>query len=314
MKNFHSNGKLLLTGEYVVLDGANALALPTKRGQSLKIEPIQQPILHWKSENEKEEIWFETKFELKNKNSKDKIFQVSNKKGNDQTHNKIYNRLFSILKEAHKLNPLVLGQARGIMATSTLEFPQNWGLGSSSTLINNIAQWFKIDAYSLLQNTFGGSGFDIAAARNNAPITFHLSKLGRNVFTAAFNPKFRDELFFVHLNRKQDSREAIAHYKRQPREQLSEIIEKISSITHQIITCESITEFELLLEIHETLISKVINIPKIKSSSFPDYPRAIKSLGGWGGDFILATGGEKEKEYFRKKGFNTILEYEEMVL
>jgi mevalonate kinase len=28
--NFYSNGKLLLTGEYLVLDGAKSLALPTK--------------------------------------------------------------------------------------------------------------------------------------------------------------------------------------------------------------------------------------------------------------------------------------------
>ena len=32
-QTFYSNGKLLITGEYVVLDGAKALALPTKFGQ-----------------------------------------------------------------------------------------------------------------------------------------------------------------------------------------------------------------------------------------------------------------------------------------
>ena len=37
MKEFHANGKLLLTGEYAVLDGAKAIGLPTKRGQSLQI-------------------------------------------------------------------------------------------------------------------------------------------------------------------------------------------------------------------------------------------------------------------------------------
>ena len=33
-KDFYSNGKLLLTSEYVVLDGAIALAIPTRLGQS----------------------------------------------------------------------------------------------------------------------------------------------------------------------------------------------------------------------------------------------------------------------------------------
>ncbi|MEQ3661167.1 MAG: GHMP kinase, partial [Flavobacterium sp.] len=37
-QTYYSNGKLLLTGEYVVLDGAKALAVPTKFGQSLSIE------------------------------------------------------------------------------------------------------------------------------------------------------------------------------------------------------------------------------------------------------------------------------------
>ena len=35
---YYSNGKLLITGEYLVLDGAEALALPTKFGQNLIIE------------------------------------------------------------------------------------------------------------------------------------------------------------------------------------------------------------------------------------------------------------------------------------
>ena len=36
-QTFYSNGKLLLTGEYLVLNGAVALAIPTKFGQTLTI-------------------------------------------------------------------------------------------------------------------------------------------------------------------------------------------------------------------------------------------------------------------------------------
>ena len=39
-QNFYSNGKLLLTAEYLVLDGAKALALPTKFGQDLEVKKI----------------------------------------------------------------------------------------------------------------------------------------------------------------------------------------------------------------------------------------------------------------------------------
>ena len=40
-KTFYSNGKLLITGEYLVLDGARSLAIPTKFGQFLIVEEIE---------------------------------------------------------------------------------------------------------------------------------------------------------------------------------------------------------------------------------------------------------------------------------
>ena len=42
-KTFYSNGKLLITAEYLVLDGAKAFALPTKFGQNLIIEETNHP-------------------------------------------------------------------------------------------------------------------------------------------------------------------------------------------------------------------------------------------------------------------------------
>jgi hypothetical protein len=37
-QTYYSNGKFLLTGEYLVLDGAEALALPTRFGQNLLVQ------------------------------------------------------------------------------------------------------------------------------------------------------------------------------------------------------------------------------------------------------------------------------------
>ena len=307
MKEFYSNGKLLISGEYVVLDGATALAIPTSFGQSLSIEKIEAPVLNWKSIDHQGNTWFEESFRLE----KGQIRTTSNL---PEEHTKISERLQNILTEAHKLNPAILLEGRGYEVSSRLDFPQNWGLGSSSTLINNISQWFDIDPYQLLQKTFGGSGYDIASAQNNQAITYTTTKEKRQVLATGFDPVFKNELFFVHLNRKQSSRDSIAHYRNQPIEKLQETVEKITSLTHQIIAADSIAEFELFLEIHETVISQIIQTTKIKTQLFQDYPRTIKSLGGWGGDFILATGAEKEKEYFRSKGYQTIIPYSEMVL
>lgn len=306
---FHSNGKLLITGEYAVLDGALALAVPAHFGQTLEIEPREDDLIVWKSLDNNNLVWFNTEFEINEIKNPDNGNLA--KSENDQ--NNISKRLKHLLWQANLLNPAIFSKNSGFTMTSILEFPREWGLGSSSTLINNIAQFFQIDAYSLLKNTFGGSGYDIAAAQHDHPITYQLTQNKRSVLTVDFNPDFKDELFFVHLNRKQNSRDSIRHYKQQPRELLEETIEKINTLTQSFIFCQNLEEFKLLMTIHETLISKLINTPKIKSELFPDFPGAIKSLGGWGGDFILATGGAIEKAYFKEKGYHTLLSYAEMV-
>lgn len=59
-KTFYSNGKLLITGEYVVLDGAIAFALPTKFGQNLVIEEGENKTIHWTSYDADRTVWFES--------------------------------------------------------------------------------------------------------------------------------------------------------------------------------------------------------------------------------------------------------------
>ena len=58
---FYGHGKLLLTGEYFVMDGALALALPTTVGQSMKVKyrHSYKPTLNWKSYNHAGAVWFE---------------------------------------------------------------------------------------------------------------------------------------------------------------------------------------------------------------------------------------------------------------
>jgi len=312
MKKFRSNGKLLITGEYVVLDGALALAVPTKFGQSLEVEPLNEEIIHWIAYDNLGNVWFEHRFQIKEIIGEVQKTETGTLKESQEIE-EVSSRLFQILGQAHLLNPEILTTGKGHKVETRLDFPNNWGLGSSSTLLNNIAQWFKVDAFLLLEKTFGGSGYDIAAAQNNHAFTYQIGQNNRSVLTAGFNPIFKENLFFVHLNRKQNSRDSITHYKQQPKEFLEETIAKISALTSIFISCESLEEFNLLIEIHETLISRIVNTPKIKSELFPDYPGAIKSLGGWGGDFILVTGGEKEQAYFRKKGFDTIIPYSNMI-
>ena len=301
-QEFYSNGKLLLTGEYVVLDGALALAIPSRFGQSLLIETIEESKIYWKSLDEKDTVWFESEFELKNNGILHSV----------QNNNETSKRLIQILIEAKKLNPDFLNKHTGYKIFTKLEFPRNWGLGSSSTLINNIASWAKVDAFTLLEKSFGGSGYDIAVAQRNRPISYFILN-GKSVSKEVNLPwNFTNQLFFIHLNKKQNSREGIALYKSKLKSN-SLAIKEINELTTRIISCNNLQEFKTLIDKHEEIISKIINLKPIKEVLFKDYYGAIKSLGAWGGDFILVTGEDESMEYFRKKGFNTIIPFNEMI-
>ena len=80
-------------------------------------------------------------------------------------------------------------------------------------------------------------------------------------------------------------------------------------------TCTSLSHFEELLLKHEQLIAHLIKLPMVSTSLFPDYKDGItKSLGGWGGDFMLVTGTAERMDYFKEKGYTTIIPYQDMIL
>ena len=198
---FYSNGKLLITGEYLILDGAKGLALPTKMGQNLIVEDTNSGAIQWKSYDADGSLWFE-----------DHITFQEIKEPNNTSTESVKATLIKILQVAHGMNPNVLSHAEGFNITTQLSFPRNWGLGTSSTLINNIAQWFQVDAFELLHQSFGGSGYDIACAQNNSPITYVLSNGKPIVEKVVFEPEFTKNLYFVYLNQKRNSKSAIADY------------------------------------------------------------------------------------------------------
>ena len=300
-KEFYSNGKLLLSGEYAILDGALGLAIPTSYGQSLKATPTDKAILEWKSFDENNDIWFSAEF---------KVEDLSVISTSDDA---IARTLATLLKEARTQNPLFLSEDDGFEVETHLSFPKSWGLGTSSTLINNLAQWARADAFELLWKGFGGSGYDIACAQHNSPITYQLKNGFPHIEKVNFDPLFKDSLFFVHLNQKQSSKTAITSYRNQAFDK-KELVDHISSITKKMIVVPSLSEFEILMEEHEDVLSKVLGIAPVKQRLFPDFPGVVKSLGAWGGDFVLATGDIGSMGYFKEKGYPTIVSFPKMML
>lgn len=309
MYSFYSHGKLLISAEYVVLDGAKALALPTKFGQTLEIHSNKDQELIWESYNEQMDCWLHIAFELPSL----RVLRATYNSSNDEAKDTLVEKLQQILLAAKQLNPSFLNNKKGLYAKSILSFNRQWGLGSSSTLINNVAKWAKIDAFSLQIKTFGGSGYDIACAQSSGPISYQITSEKPLIKLAPFNPNFKDQLFFIHLNKKQDTRQGIFQYKNNKTDLKNEI-QQLTDITESMINCAELKSFEYLIFQHEKLISSIIKESPIQESLFKDYFGQTKSLGAWGGDFILATGNQDSPKYFKNKGFQTVLNYREMIL
>jgi mevalonate kinase len=320
-QHFFAKGKLLFTAEYAVLDGATALALPTKMGQSLNIKPSETNDLAWTSFDADGKEWFSATFDFDTfkckKTSNFDVAMMLEKVFAAAVHLKYDN---SVAKNRGIRPPPYL---MPFSAETRLTFPRDWGLGTSSTLIANIAQVFKINPYALLAATFGGSGYDIACATADSPILFKLDNGVAVSEKAAFSPTFSENLYFIYLGKKQNSREGIERYKNRKIEAKNALnteggyLKEISDLTTAFLTAIDLKTFEKLIVQHENIIASLIDLPRAKMLYFADYWSEIKSLGAWGGDFVLATSdrnASETKKYFIAKGFDTILTYSEMVL
>ncbi len=299
----HANGKLLLSAEYFVLDGALALALPTSKGQTFTFESIPDSnVISWKSFNEKKELWFEG------------VFSLESFHAIETSDLAVSNRLTQILNACRELNNSFLKNEKGIAVESHLTFPKNWGLGTSSTLIYSVAKWAEVNAFVLLKKTFGGSGYDIACAGADKNILYSKIDGVAEWSNCAFDPPFKNQLYFIFLGKKQNSREGISHYRKIDKKE--HLVSEFSFLTKKILECTELSEFEKLLEQHEDLVSTTLHLSKVKGLFFKDYWGSVKSLGAWGGDFVLATSDRSEEEtrkYFNEKGFEVFIKYEDLI-
>jgi mevalonate kinase len=307
ISSFYAHGKLLLTSEYVVLDGALALALPTQKGQKLEIKEsdLAPGTLLWKSYDHENQVWFEMIWDIPSRN----VLRSSD--------DKIAANLAKILDAIETLHPGFPSPEVSWEINSRLEFPATWGLGSSSTLIASLAEWAKVNAFVLLNQTIGGSGYDIACAHASGPVFFQLKNGHPVVETAPFQPNFLDQLIFVYQEKKQSSKEGIYRYQERKNRGILPNIQAFNELTKSISNAETLKEFEEGVQKHEIMISELIDLPPVKTALFPDYPGAIKSLGAWGGDFLIATcpdGFEEGSHYFQKKGFSTFFSYDKIIL
>ena len=293
---YYARGKLLLTGEYAVLDGTVALAVPTRRGQWLQVSETTGDALHWQSRLSDGSIWLECTF------GPDLTLQSASDKA-------VGERLAQVLQAARTLRPEWSGGASD--AVMQLEFDRSWGLGSSSTLISLIAQWAQVDAFALSEATFGGSGYDVACATAEGALLYRRADGRPLSCPVAFYPSYADHLYFVHRNQKQDSRKGIAQYRSRPPDIAK--LDYLTQCTHHLLHAQSLEAAQVVMCTHERTVSELIDMPPVQEVLFDDFEGAIKSLGAWGGDFMLVACAHDPTAYFVERGYETILTYEQMV-
>lgn len=303
---YSSNAKLLITGEYLVLKGAEALAAPLKFKQhlSVKSDDAYKPLINWKSKGPDGLVFFEAEFTpddfiIKSATDKEKADYVR-----------------SLLQTARLLNPDFPRENRFHIVEARLDFDINWGLGSSSTLISNLADWAGIDPFVLNRLVSKGSGYDIASANASGPILYKLDNDRPNWEEVDFKPPFRENIYFAYTGAKQNTEESISGFDSDS-QFTDEDITYISGISRDIVECSDMDEFGKLIDAHERRMSGILKKPSLRNRGFDDYPGAVKSLGAWGGDFILLTWeGDKQglTRYLSKRNINIFFSFDDIIL
>ena len=300
---FYTHGKLLITGEYFVLNGATAFAIPLKLGQGMDVELVNDDkgLIYW-STTVRKLPWFEAKF------SKDDLDIVDT---NNRKSSEFIQKLLRFVKD----KSAALNASQSVSISANVEFPMEWGFGSSSSLIANLAQWAKVNPYELLFATTNGSGYDVACAMADSPILY-INHPKPEVVRVDFNPNFLNKIYFIYLGQKQNSSASVDKFGHKVSGRNVEA-ERITEISKAIVKVTSLREFEDLVDKHEQIVAETLGLEPVKRKMFPDFDGSVKSLGAWGGDFIMAThSGEASYvySYFKAKGLDVILPYYDIAL
>lgn len=305
VQTYYSHGKLMVTGEYLALAGSLVLAVPLRFGQNMKVEmlPDTEPCITWTA-LEYGRQWYGD------------VFRGSGFEPNNP-NNPTSSNLQKLLLKASELNQAFPVRGFSFNIITDTNFSLNWGLGSSSTLISNLAFWAGVDPYTLLFDTVGGSGYDIACARSNEPIIYRFNGADHSptVCKAGFDPSFSQNLWFVYTGSKQSSAKSIAGINPQNFDLQS--LERISELTLKMSRETDLQQFMQLIRVHEAVVARAINQEPLQEVRFDDFPGVIKSLGAWGGDFCMAASAQSQetvKQYFASRGCNTVFNFSEIVL
>jgi len=303
MNTLHAHGKLLISAEYMVMHGSSALAVPLQMGQSLeRIRSDKKDLLLWDAfyENRK---WFHATFDP---------LHLKILESND--HDKAL-RLRKMLEATIELMPSFQKELFRWDVETSLEFSPRWGFGSSSTLTVLLAEWAGINPLDLHFMTARGSGYDVACAIADGPIIYQIRDGSPQYRHIPFHPPFSDHIYFAWLGMKQNTEK-----------HLDQVIEKIepgyedvhhfSRLTEQMIAATDLQTFGKLMDEHENALSQLLKMERISETRLKSLPGHVKSLGAWGGDFVMILSHVNEEElftYLYDRDIQVIFRFDELV-
>ncbi len=280
MQTFYAPGKILLCGEYLVLKGFNGIALPTKLGQWLEVFEFETP-------NDKADSIIYSAFDLEGYKWIDWDCEINNIQNQEISNSseEFLVKFFQLIPENN------WKQGYSYRFETRLEFSQKWGLGSSSTFVSLLCQYFRLNPFKIEKQLLGGSGYDIAVAELKHPLIFWRNENGANFRRWTSGHTKNSNWNIVFLNEKVNSRKSS--------ELIMGAIEEIASdaayqmqfqkIMEMIEMANDIFTVEAALEMYQLLLGQITNLPtpyqllNIK----PVKQGLCKWLGAWGGDMLL---------------------------
>lgn len=292
---FYASGKLMLFGEYLALRGAACLAIPLSFGQTMRMTIRADDQVHWVSKSN-DTIWFSAKF-----TNDLKTIETS-----DGAKAKRLLGLLAFLKSQKKTL-----FSTGLDIETRTNFSPHWGFGTSSTLVSLLAQWSGVDPYLILENSFGGSGYDIACATADTPILYDSGS--QRATPVHLAKAVTSKILFVYSGKKQNTKPEVTRF--MARKTPAASIECMNKIVAKAWNATAIEDFEKTIQESEDLLSTLLNRVPLKEDQFRDYPYFIKSLGAWGGDFFMASCHDmsEAQRYFYNQGYTVQFTYDELI-
>ena len=303
MNELQARGKLLISAEYMVLHGSLALVLPLKKKQILKkIRSENRNSFTWTAYRETD-LWFRAEF----RPSTLEVVTASNAE--------MAERLRMLLRTCVELNPSFHRELLIWDVETRLDFSPEWGFGSSSTLTALMAEWAGVNALDLHFMISEGSGHDVACAVADRAIVYSLQDKEPRYEPVLFQPPFADQLYFVWLGSKQPT----ALHLREMAGRLNpgkELIRSFSMLTRGMLGSKELDDFRNYMEEHEAKLSELTGLERVSLTRFPGLQGSVKSLGAWGGDFVMIASDQQTDalyNYLDKLGFSCRFRFKELI-